>query len=332
MVSKKCDILSIITQKIDTRIFGNSFSFLLSRLTDAINEINLELELFISKPNEIKDKTGSFTSLENTLNMIATDYNIPKSVENFIKFNVIDSQNFVLFYESGLAILVDEVDLKIIINRIIKIKASLNEIYNKLKTHKIKDSRIIALLNVNFSLTIEKLNAFISYKITVLNSIPPYTDTSEKFIFDLTEIDLNIFQRSLEKLSKITKSIEENIGSKNDFTFTSTLCSYLKNHKKSYEEISREIGINKSYISRLVNGERRNPARDIVLKLCIVLELGLNDTYSLLSSAGYTLEDNNKRDFIIKTFMENSVYSIDKIDEILSDYEQKYLFHDTGLE
>ena len=77
----------------------------------------------------------------------------------------------------------------------------------------------------------------------------------------------------------------------------------------------------KKYINtHLLDLTRRN----VIIKLCLALELERNDFIKLLNSAGYSLS-NNKFDQIVSYCLDNNVYELSQVNGYL------YTFCDASL-
>ena len=58
-------------------------------------------------------------------------------------------------------------------------------------------------------------------------------------------------------------------------------------------------------------------SRNNIIKLCLALELNLDDTSTLLESAGYTLSTTKEFDLIIRYYITHGIYNIGKINQTL---------------
>jgi hypothetical protein len=65
-----------------------------------------------------------------------------------------------------------------------------------------------------------------------------------------------------------------------------------------------------------------NPNKKTVLAFAIALELSLDETKDLLNSAGFALSRSSKTDIIVAYFLQNKIYDMFEINDILDAYEQ----------
>lgn len=68
-----------------------------------------------------------------------------------------------------------------------------------------------------------------------------------------------------------------------------------------------------------------NLSKNNILKLCIALELSLDDTVEVLQSAGYYLSNNKRFDLILRYFISKGDYDIFKINNCLSANQEAVL-------
>ena len=120
MILKKNQIIHSITQKIDNKLFGEKS--LLSKFDNTLNEIDTACLHYDFKQNPLIT-SENLNNLQTTIIKIVKKHAIHQSVEDFIKFNVLDFQNYILFYDSTKFILIDKLDLKTIQNKLIDLEA-----------------------------------------------------------------------------------------------------------------------------------------------------------------------------------------------------------------
>lgn len=90
---------------------------------------------------------------------------------------------------------------------------------------------------------------------------------------------------------------------------------------------NKNISPKDSYIYNKANIDRRlfskfrygnyNLSKNNLLKLCIALELNIDETNKVLGSAGYILSTNKDFDLVLRYFIMNKDYNLQKINEKL---------------
>ena len=84
---------------------------------------------------------------------------------------------------------------------------------------------------------------------------------------------------------------------------------------------SREIKITENLVGDLYQAKNK----ETVILLAIALELSEDELLDLLNSASYSLPKNNIFDLIIRFCFQKRIYDINKINELLFDYNCKTL-------
>lgn len=117
-----------------------------------------------------------------------------------------------------------------------------------------------------------------------------------------------------------------------------TLEEFIKRHKSSKEKTSSFVEYlyslmdkygfsnasdlyNKANISRQlwssIISEKSNPSLNVCLKIAFALRISNHECKYLLKKAGYTLASSNKFALIIRYAIENKIYDIYKVNELL---------------
>ena len=71
--------------------------------------------------------------------------------------------------------------------------------------------------------------------------------------------------------------------------------------------------------------EGKVPKKNNVLALCIGLRLNIYEADDFVMKAGYSFSVGNKHDYIVRYFIENEIYDVYKINEILINEDLPYL-------
>lgn len=93
--------------------------------------------------------------------------------------------------------------------------------------------------------------------------------------------------------------------------------------KKEYKDsdVYKKSYVSKQTFSKIRKSQNYHPDKDTAIKLCLGLELDINETNDLLSKSGYTLSPSIKRDLVIKYFIENKEFNIMGLNDVLYDLD-----------
>lgn len=106
-------------------------------------------------------------------------------------------------------------------------------------------------------------------------------------------------------------------------TFSEYLRELIKEKNLSEVEVYKKAHLDRRIFSKIRNEKNYKPSTNTVLAICIGMELNLEETENLLRSAGHGLSTYYKTDLIVRYFIENKIYDLNLINEVLDFYEQK---------
>lgn len=89
--------------------------------------------------------------------------------------------------------------------------------------------------------------------------------------------------------------------------------------------IYKRCFVDRRLISKITGGTNYHPSKNTMLALCIGLQLNLQEGEEFLLLAGYSFSNSSKYDLIIKFMLQNEIYDLDTINEMLYQYEQPCL-------
>jgi hypothetical protein len=139
------------------------------------------------------------------------------------------------------------------------------------------------------------------------------------------------FDLSTAKRKKLSQPMTEMmVGNRNlddlmsqmDETFSQRLLRMIKERGMSESEAYKKAFVDRRHFSKIKKDEYYSPNKKTVLAFAIALELTLDETKDLLRSAGYALSRSSKFDIIIVYFLQNKVYDMFEINEVLYEYDQ----------
>ncbi len=123
---------------------------------------------------------------------------------------------------------------------------------------------------------------------------------------------------------KAKHDVEDVIG-KLDAPFTTTLIRLIQTKNKTEVETYKKANIDRRLFSKIRSGKGYMPSKRTVIALAIALELDIVETEAFLKKAGFALSSSQKLDVIVQYFIENGIYEIFDINEVLFHYDQPLL-------
>jgi len=130
----------------------------------------------------------------------------------------------------------------------------------------------------------------------------------QKIINVVSKKGKHIRHRKTEK-EKILTDIETLLRSKSDINDFSTELNKLLGEKEvdNLSAFADKACVDYSYLNKIIN--RKLPdktvvSRDFTIKLCLALELDLNESNDLISRAGYVICGQNKRDIVVSVCLQ----------------------------
>ncbi|CAH0345448.1 hypothetical protein [Bacillus sp. CECT 9360] len=106
--------------------------------------------------------------------------------------------------------------------------------------------------------------------------------------------------------------------------FNQVLFSFIEKIGASDPEIYNKAGIDRKLFSKIRNSNYR-PGKNTVIALALALELNIEETDSLLSSAGYSLSDSDTYDLVLQFCLEKKIYNIHDVNQALDYFSLKPL-------
>lgn len=120
---------------------------------------------------------------------------------------------------------------------------------------------------------------------------------------------------------KKCRKLEDIMGHMGE-TFSQMLLRLIDEKGYTDAQIYHKANIDRRHFSKIRNNIDYVPNRKTVIAFAIALELSIDEAKDLLKAAGYSFSDGSKFDVIISFFLENEMYNIFEINEVLFSYEQ----------
>ncbi|MGX8692100.1 MAG: macro domain-containing protein, partial [Eubacteriales bacterium] len=108
---------------------------------------------------------------------------------------------------------------------------------------------------------------------------------------------------------------------KMDASFSDTLMALIDATGEKPSNIYHKACVSKQVFSKINSNSNYQPSKATAIGFCLALELSLEEAQELLARAGYTLSKSSLSDVIIMYCIENKIYNVVFVDEILYEYD-----------
>ena len=105
-------------------------------------------------------------------------------------------------------------------------------------------------------------------------------------------------------------------------TFSQRLLRMISERGMTDSEAYTKAYVDRRHFSKIRNDDFYSPNKKTVLAFAIALELSLDEAKDLLACAGFALSRSSKVDIIVAYFLQNKIYDMFELNEVLYAYEQ----------
>ena len=141
-------------------------------------------------------------------------------------------------------------------------------------------------------------------------------DKEMKSIFDRIT---RFRKKSAEKKALQDQQILENSQTE---TFSQRLLRMIDERGMTDSEAYTKAYVDRRHFSKIRKDVNYVPNKKTVLAFTIALELSLDEAKDLLASAGFALSRSSKTDIIVAYFLQNKIYDMFEINDVLDAYGQ----------
>lgn len=140
------------------------------------------------------------------------------------------------------------------------------------------------------------------------------------------EFDVSTMQKTkIKKGMSSTMSVNRNIDNLMDQleeTFSQRLLRMIDERGMTDSEAYTKAYVDRRHFSKIRKDVNYVPNKKTVLAFTIALELSLDEAKDLLASAGFALSRSSKTDIIVAYFLQNKIYDMFEINDVLDAYGQ----------
>lgn len=133
------------------------------------------------------------------------------------------------------------------------------------------------------------------------------------------------------KKTKITKEMSQTMATNRNIddlmnqmeeTFSQRLLRMIDERGLADSEVYTKAYVDRRHFSKIRKDINYAPNKKTVLAFTIALELSLDEAKDLLRSAGFALSRSSKTDIIVAYFLQNKIYDMFEINDVLYAYGQ----------
>ena len=90
-------------------------------------------------------------------------------------------------------------------------------------------------------------------------------------------------------------------------------------------EVYKKADVDRKLFSKIRTLPDYHPNKNTLVKLCLSMQLDIEEAESLLETAGYSLSRSIKTDLILRYCFQNKIFDVITVNEILDHYEEKII-------
>ena len=124
---------------------------------------------------------------------------------------------------------------------------------------------------------------------------------------------------SLKTFEVIIRKLKDKVGLAGSF-FSDYLYKLIKQKNLTDVEVYKRAHLDRRIFSKIRNEKNYMPSKKTVLAMVFAMKLDFKEANTLLARAGYSLSEGRKEDVIAAYFIENQIYDLFLINEVLDYY------------
>ena len=158
----------------------------------------------------------------------------------------------------------------------------------------------------------------------VLREEVQYTNSKPEEIpeeFDISTMQKTKIKKGMSSTISVNRNID-NLMNQLEETFSQRLLRMIDERGMTDSEAYTKAYVDRRHFSKIRKDVNYVPNKKTVLAFTIALELSLDEAKDLLGSAGFALSRSSKTDIIVAYFLQNKIYDMFEINDVLDAYGQ----------
>ena len=158
----------------------------------------------------------------------------------------------------------------------------------------------------------------------VLREEAQYTNSKPEEIpeeFDISTMQKTKIKKGMSSTISVNRNID-NLMNQLEENFSQRLLRMIDERGMTDSEAYTKAYVDRRHFSKIRKDVNYVPNKKTVLAFTIALELSLDEAKDLLGSAGFALSRSSKTDIIVAYFLQNKIYDMFEINDVLDAYGQ----------
>ena len=139
--------------------------------------------------------------------------------------------------------------------------------------------------------------------------------------FDVSTMQKTKIKKGMSSTMTVNRNID-NLMDQLEETFSQRLLRMIDERGMTDSEAYTKAYVDRRHFSKIRKDVNYVPNKKTVLAFTIALELSLDEAKDLLASAGFALSRSSKTDIIVAYFLQNKIYDMFEINDVLDAYGQ----------
>ena len=139
--------------------------------------------------------------------------------------------------------------------------------------------------------------------------------------FDISTMQKTKITKGMSSTIPVNRNIDKLMDQMEE-TFSQRLLRMIDERDMTDSEAYTKAYVDRRHFSKIRKDVNYVPNKKTVLAFTIALELSLDEAKDLLASAGFALSRSSKTDIIVAYFLQNKIYDMFEINDVLDAYGQ----------